>query len=445
MNSRRAAFEILKNIIYNKEYSNIAFKYYMKKYNMDTIDKNFIKELVFGTLERKFTLDFIINFLAKKGIKKIDFNVILILEMGLYQIIYMNKVPEYAAINESVILAKDIKGNYVSKFVNAILRNYIRNNGKILYPQKDILSYLCIKYSFPRWIVKRLLKDYDITNTKKILESLNEKPKIAYRLNKLKIDKINFEKLLETHNINYVKGYYNDDAYYLDIKDVENNFLYLNGLIQIQDEGSMLISKVLSPMPGDHIVDVCSAPGGKTTHISELMNNKGLVYAFDIHKHRLKLVENNCKRLGINIVKTVLFDSTKINHELIDEADKILVDVPCTGIGIIRKKPDIKLKNYTKDNINTINKVQYEILSASSKYVKNGGFIVYSTCTIGRAENYSIIYKFLMNNKNFKITNISTYLPDSLKRFVDENGCIQLLPHLSKTDGFFICKMQRND
>ncbi|ORX24302.1 16S rRNA (cytosine(967)-C(5))-methyltransferase [Thermoanaerobacterium sp. PSU-2] len=447
MNQRNTAFKILYDIIVKKGYSNIVLNKYLNNNELRDIDKSFIKEIVFGTIERKQTLDQIIDRCSSKGIKKIDNKILIILEMGLYQIIYMDKVPQYAAISEAVNLAKEYAGIHASKFVNAVLRNYVRNSAKIdiLKSDKNVVEYMAFKYSYPEWIVKRLLNNYDKDTAEDILKSLNEKPQISIRLNTLKIGSKDFEKILIDKGLNFKKGSYVDDAYYIDLKNIAGDEIYKNGFVQIQDEGAMIISKVLSPNPDDLIIDVCSAPGGKTTHISQLMNNKGKVIAFDIHEHKIDLIRMNCKRLGVNNVDAYVFDSTKINEKYIDKADKVLADVPCTGIGIIRKKPDIKLKNYTDEDIKKLNNIQYSILSSSSKYVKKGGYILYSTCTIGREENMNIIDRFLGENKNFEISDIRPFLSEKLASQVDGKGYLQLLPNINNTDGFFICKLQRNN
>ncbi|MDI3476985.1 MAG: rRNA (cytosine967-C5)-methyltransferase [Thermoanaerobacterium sp.] len=447
MNQRDIAFKILYDVFAKKGYLNIVLNKYLNNDEIEDVDKSFIKEIVFGPIERKYTLDHIIDHYSTRGIKKIDDKVLIILEMGLFQLMYMDKVPDYAAINESVNLAKKYVGKYASKFVNAVLRSYLRNTKQIkfLQPDENLTEYLSFKYSFPEWIVKRLLNNYDRDATESILESLNGRPEISIRINTLKIDGKSFEKKLKYRGLNYKKGLYNDEAYYIGLKNITNDEMYNDGLIQVQDEGAMIISKVLSPEPDDMVMDVCSAPGGKTTHLSQLMNNKGKIVAFDIYEHKIDLIKRNCRRLGIDNIDALVFDSTNVNSEYIDKADKVLVDVPCSGIGIIRKKPDIKLKNYTEKDFEELNNIQYRILSSSSKYVKRGGYILYSTCTIGREENMNVVDKFLNENKEFKISDIRPFLPEKLISYVDDRGCIQLLPNINNTDGFFICKMQRNN
>jgi 16S rRNA (cytosine967-C5)-methyltransferase len=219
--------------------------------------------------------------------------------------------------------------------------------------------------------------------------------------------------------------------------------LYKEGLIYIQDEASMLVSKILNPNEGETVLDVCAAPGGKTTHIAQLMKNTGNVVAFDLHPHRLELIKENCKRLGITNVKAEAFDSTFVNDKYLEKADKVLADVPCTGIGIIRKKPDIKLKNYTKSEISQLVETQYKILDSSSKYVKKDGFLVYSTCTIGVEENHNVIMKFLKEHPNFRLVDIKAEMPSGLNIETASLGYIQTTPLEHGIDGFFISKLKR--
>lgn len=445
MNIREIAFDILYDIFINKAYSNISINKYLKRYSINSIDRRFIKELVFGTVERKYTLDFIISFFANRSISNIDKETLIILEIAFYQLKFMDKVPPYAAVNESIELAKKITGYGSSKFVNAILRNYQRKGTIIKFPErsKSLKEYLCINYSYPEWIVDRLLNNYDVDTVEKLLKSLNEKTKICYRINTLKTDKVKLGDILELKKFKYEFGVYNDEAIYIDIKDAENNELYKNGFIHIQDESSMLVSKVLNPKPGEIVIDVCGAPGGKSTHIAQIVSDKGEIIAFDIYKHKIELIHKNCKRLGIKSVRTEVFDATKVNENYVGKADRVLVDAPCTGIGIIRRKPDIKLKSISKSDIEELNKIQYKILDSSSKYVKKGGYLVYSTCTIGREENQDIIDKFLNNNTNFKMVSITDDIPKNLNSDTLSEGYIQITPLNYGTDGFFISKMQK--
>ncbi|AIS52588.1 ribosomal RNA small subunit methyltransferase B [Thermoanaerobacter kivui] len=442
MKAREIAYNILHDVFEKHAYVNISLNARLKGQDLKEMDKSFIKELVFGTIERKYTLDFILSFFIKKSP---DIKTMTLLEMGLYQLMYMDKVPSYAAINESVSIVKKVLGANRANFVNAVLRNYERKKGEIVFPDKskNLKKYLKVTYSYPNWIVERLLNNYDGEITEGLLKSLNEKSEVCYRVNTLKVSVDKFKDILDSKGISYKSGLYIDEALYVDIKDVENHELYKEGYIYVQDEASMLVSKVLRPEEGEFVLDVCAAPGGKTTHIGQLIENKGEIIAFDIHPHRLELIKENCERLGITNVKTEVFDATYVNEKYLEKADKVLADVPCTGIGIIRKKPDIKLKDYTKKDIENLNEIQYKILQSSSQYVKKGGYLVYSTCTIGKEENQNVINRFIKNNPNFEFVDITNEVPKSLKSDTLSYGYIQTTPLEHGIDGFFICKLKR--
>ncbi|MDP9750026.1 16S rRNA (cytosine(967)-C(5))-methyltransferase RsmB [Thermoanaerobacter pentosaceus] len=442
MKPRKIAYKILQEVLSKEAYANISFNKHLKGRELKEVDRDFIKELAFGVIERKYTLDFILSFFVKKPA---DEKSKIFLEMGLYQLLYMDKVPSYAAINETVNIAKNVLGIKRANFINAVLRSYEREKEKVIFPDKerDLRKYLMVTYSYPDWIVERLLNNYDEEKAEALLKSLNEKPKICYRVNTLKIDIEDLKRLLVSHGIAYKKGYYLEEALYIDIKNPESHQLYKEGLIYIQDEASMLVSKILNPKEGETVLDVCAAPGGKTTHIAQLMKNTGNVVAFDLHPHRLGLIKENCKRLGITNVKAEAFDSTFVNDKYLEKADKVLADVPCTGIGIIRKKPDIKLKNYTKSEISQLVETQYKILDSSSKYVKKDGFLVYSTCTIGVEENHNVIMKFLKEHPNFRLVDIKAEMPSGLNIETASLGYVQTTPLEHGIDGFFISKLKR--
>lgn len=442
MKPREIAYKILQEVLSKEAYANISFNKHLRSQELKEIDKGFTKELVFGVIERKYTLDFILSFFVEKAP---DLKTMIFLEMGLYQLLYMDKVPSYAAINETVNIAKKVLGIKRANFINAVLRNYEREKEKVIFPDKerDLKQYLKVTYSYPDWIVERLLNNYDERKAEAILKSLNERPEICYRVNTLKIDIEDLKRLLDSYGIAYKKGYYLEEALYIDIKNPESHQLYKEGLIYIQDEASMLVSKTLNPKEGDTVLDVCAAPGGKTTHIAQLMKNRGEVIAFDLHPHRIDLIKENCKRLGVTNVKTEVFDSKFVNEKYLGKADKVLADVPCTGIGIIRKKPDIKLKNYAPKEISELIETQYKILDSSSNYVKKGGFLLYSTCTIGKEENQNVIMKFLKEHPDFELVDINDRMPDGLKAKTDFLRYIQTTPLEHEIDGFFISKLRR--
>ena len=420
-NPRETALLALYEIEYGGAYSNMAVKDALKKLE-DSRDKGLVTQLVYGVVRRKLTLDYIISKYSKVKIKKLSKYVILILRMGVYQLYFTDKIPESAAVNESVKLAKKYSGKS-SGFVNGILHSVIRGKETLEYP-KDKMELLSVKHSFPEEIVELL---WDTGFCEELLESLNGEPETTVRVNTLKTEEL--ETRME------VSEFYNG-ARILKGTDVAENADYKKGRIIPQDIAAMMAGLALSPKSGETVIDMCSAPGGKTTHLAELMENKGKIYAFDIHPHKIEIIKKNAERMGISIIDARLGDGTHLQKEFVGKADKVLCDVPCSGLGIIRRKPDIK---WNKENIEELPEIQYKILENASKYLKIGGELVYSTCTIIKRENEDVINRFLEENENFELAEIK--LSGKLNR--DNKGYVTLYPNIDGTDGFFISKIKR--
>ncbi len=354
-----------------------------------------------------------------------------ILRIGAYQIIFLDKVPKSAAVNESVNLTKKYAFKSAS-LVNAILRKIEKVDYEELKNIQNEKERISKAYSMPQWLVEELLKEYSIQIVEKICKYSNEKPKITIRINTLKITKKNFLEELEKNNIEYETTNLENFIHIKNVKNIGELELFKQGLFTVQDMGAGKISLMLMPNKNDIVLDACSAPGGKTTHLAELMENEGKIIACDIHPHRIKLVQENADRLGIHIINTELKDATNFIKEYEEKFDKILLDVPCLGIGVIKRKPDIKWQR-NKEDIEEITKIQYEILNKCSKYLKIKGELVYSTCSILKSENESLINKWLESKNDKEIQNKENYkLVDEEKILPDEN-----------TDGFFICKIKR--
>ena len=420
-NPREAALLALYEIEYGGAYSNMAVKDALKKLD-DNRDKGLVTQLVYGVVRRKLTLDYIISKYSKVKIKKLSKYVLLILRMGVYQLYFTDKIPESAAVNESVKLAKKYSGKS-SGFVNGILHSVIRGKDALEYP-KDKMENLSVKYSFPEEMVELL---WDTGFCEELLQSLNCEPETTVRVNALKKEEL--ETPMETSPIY-------EGARILKGTDGAENPDYQKGRIIPQDIGAMMASIALSPRSGDTVIDMCAAPGGKTTHLAELMENKGKVYAFDIHPHKIEIIKKNAERMGVSIIDARLGDGCQLQEAFLEKADKVLCDVPCSGLGIIRRKPDIK---WNKDDIEELPQIQYKILKNASKYLKVGGELVYSTCTIIKRENEDVINRFLKENENFELSEIK--LQGKLQR--ENKGYITLYPNIDGTDGFFISKIKR--
>lgn len=440
--AREIALKALYKIEKEDAYSNIALNQVLKENkNIDERDVGLISELVYGTITWKLTLDEIIKKYSNIKLKKISVWILSILRMGIYQIIFLDKIPKSAAVNESVNLAKRYGHKSSSNFVNAILRKVSVNDYKELEEIKDDKERISKTTSMPMWIIEELLKQKDIKEVEEICKNSNLKPNTTIRINKLKTNKKELEEKLGKRKFKYLEGSLEDFFVLKKVKNIENIDLFKEGFFTVQDEGAGLIVDVLVPKEDECILDACSSPGGKTTYIAEKMKNKGKIEAWDIHEHRVKLVQNAAKRLGINIIQAKTQDATEFNQDLVGKFDKILLDVPCLGLGVIKRKPDIKWKR-KKEDIEEITKIQKAILDNCSKYLKKNGELVYSTCSILKEENEDIIERFLKENLDFKICKENEKNYENIVIFGEKDKYINIYPS-NENDGFFICKLRK--
>ncbi len=430
--AREIALKILYRIDKENAYSNIVLNEVLNENRKKLTPKDIglISEIIYGVTTWKLTLDVIIEKHSKIKLKKISTWIINILRMGIYQILFLDKIPQSAAVNESVNLAKKYGHKTSANFVNAILRKITMVDYAELFKIQDPIEKISKTTSMPVWIIKELLEDrnYDgkneeiITDVRKICGNLIQRPVITIRRNKLKIDKEKFEKQLKENKINYKNIKENTDFYIVEkVKNIENLEIFKKGYFTVQDISAGMAAYMLEPKKGDKILDACSAPGGKTTYIAELMENEGQIDAWDLYETRTKLIKENAERLGITIINTKQNDATKYQKENEKKYDKILLDVPCMGIGVIKRKPDIKWHREEKD-LKIISKIQKQILENCSKYLKEKGTIVYSTCSILRKENDIVIKEFLKENP--------TYICEE-----------HTIEPTEKQDGFFIAKL----
>ncbi len=442
MNTRNIALKILFSVEQDGAYSALALNNSIKENKLNHLDSSFVSALVYGVLERRLTLDYIIKQYSKIPLKKIDIKTKLILRLGIFQILFMDKVPDSAAVNESVILAKKNKLYKSAGFVNGILRSITRAEVKYRLPdgKKDKLYYLSVKYSCPTDIISLWIKSYGEEITLGILESLFGRPQLTARVNTIKTSADEVIKELAKENVNAKKSPLIENTLLLsNTGSVETLRAYKEGKLYIQDCASQLCVKALNPEPGDIVLDVCSAPGGKSFTAAQYMNNSGEIYAFDIYEHKLKLINDTAKRLGITSIKTAIRNADTDTSEL-PLSDKALCDVPCSGLGIILRKPEIRYKD---DLFNPeLPKLQYRILCNTSEYVKAGGTLVYSTCTLNPEENQKNAEKFLIEHTDFEPLPLNL----NVERLIDEpENMLTLFPQANHTDGFFISAFRKRN
>lgn len=437
MNARQEALSVLLKIEKNKSYSNIAIAGVLKDESLEGADKAFFTALVYGTVERLLTLDYNLSLYLKQPLKKLKPEVLCILRMGAYQILFMDKVPNSAAINESVNLVKK-KASFASGLVNAVLRKV--SDGGLLLPKEpkefrsnlETLKFLEIKYSCPTDLIKLFIESYGMENAIGILEhSVGTQP-ITIRVNTTKTTTEELIHILKEEGVEAVPHKAFKEGVYEELEDalcllkpgrIETFKSFKDGLFHVQDASSQLCCKKLGVKPKDIVMDVCAAPGGKSFTLSELMKDEGTLYSFDLYPQRVSLISSGAKRLCLSCIKTDTKDAG-VFYEDLPQFDKVLCDVPCAGLGIIGRKPEIRYKDLS--DIDNLPDLQYHILTISSRYLKPLGRLVYSTCSLNPRENTEVVEKFIRAHKNFKLISAET-----------------VMPHIYNSDGFFVAVLER--
>lgn len=440
-NVRGIAVKVLNRVDRTDAYLDKLLENELRNSELSGQDKALLYEIVHGVTRWSGKIDWILNGFYKGQFSKCIPNVKNALRVALYQILFLDKVPDYAAVNEAVEFIKKLQGQKPADLTNAILRNIIRSKAAIRYPDpsEDLVAYLSAFYSHPYWMVKRWLLVYGKESTEALLSANNERPSITLRVNTLKISVNEFKNLLNQVNLKYTPGKFFPE--YIRLKNLSNitDWEYFEkGYFTIQDESTGFSCRLLDVKPGMRVLDLCAAPGGKTSYISNLMENTGEIVALDRYESRLKIFTKNLNRLGITNINTVVSDAEEYEGELFD---RVLADVPCSGFGTLSKKPDIKWKKDLGD-IRKLGSVQYNLICKAAKMVKPGGVVVYSTCTIEPEENIDIVNKFLNTHEEFQLENVSDSFPEEV---IDKNGCIQTLPHIHQMDGAFAVKLTRRN
>src|SRR5699024_4448704 len=441
---RDTMLDLLLRIEQGSGYSHLLIDHELKSKKLSEKDKGLLTEVVYGTTQRKITLDYYLNkFINKK--KKQKQWVIILLRMSVYQMVFLDKVPAHAIIHEAVEIAKQRGHKGIASFVNGVLRNIQRQGVPDTSKIKDPVKRLFIETSHPEWIIKQWINDYGLELTKEICEeNLKHKP-ISIRVQPMKISRDEAMKQLTEEGLQVEPSAISDQGIILRKGNIFHTTLFKEGYLTIQDQSSMLVGDMLNAKSGMKVLDTCSAPGGKATHIAEKMDNQGLIKAHDLHRKKVKLIENKAKQLSLSIIEANQGDARKLSEKYNPETfDCMLVDATCTGFGVVRRKPDIKFNKEEKD-IHQLAEIQLEILSEIAPLLKKDGYLVYSTCTINRTENEGVIQKFLEKHKNFTVdpTFFKT-LPDILKDSPGETSYgLQLLPQTNESDGFLLTRLKK--
>lgn len=443
--SRELILGILLEVTRDGQYSHIALSNVLSKYQyLDKKERAFITRVTEGTLEHMIEIDYIINQFSNVKVNKMKPVIRCIIRSAVYQLKYMDFVPDAAVCNEAVKLAEKKGFRTLKGFVNGVLRNIARNLDNITYPDKtDDINFLSIRYSMPVWILKQWLACYDKETVEKMLEDfLKEKP-TTIRCNLNIMSKEELKQSLEKEGV-YVENHpYLPYALWISsydyLADLES---FREGAFYVQDISSMLVAHIADPKENDVVIDVCAAPGGKSLHIAELLHGSGHVEARDLTDYKVGLIQENIFRSGAPNIEAVKWDATVLDEASVEKADIVVADLPCSGLGVLGKKTDLKYK-MTQETQKELVMLQREILSKVQSYVKPDGTLIYSTCTIHAGENMENVHWFLKEYPQFELVPIEDYLCGELKESVQEEGCLQLLPGIHKSDGFFIAKFRK--
>ena len=428
-NTREKALQIINDVLYKGTFLEESLEI-LKVSNIDERDFAFIKEITTGVVRNKTYLDYVIRQNSRVRFNRIHKIILIILEMAIYQMYFLDKVPDYSIVDESVNLAK-IYGNKGSiSFTNGILRS-IAKKKPAQVTLKDSIDNLSTYYSHPRFYTEYFYENYGEEFTKKLLKSNNEKAPFTIRVNSLKTNRDDLIENLSKIGFEIEETSYDNALNILNPNGIIDTEYFEKGHFYVQDLGSILVSTFLNPRKDSKVLDLCAAPGGKTTHLSELMENTGEIVACDKSKGKINLINENAKRLGCKNISTMINDARVLNDDFINKFDYVLVDAPCSGTGLYRKKPDIKW-NKGIDDLKELGKIQLEILNNAKEYVKNQGLLLYSTCSLSKTENEDVIENFLSENKNFKI-----------KKLRDKE-VLKLFPSVDGSDGFSICLLEKN-
>lgn len=447
--ARELALDTLTRIEQEQAYSNLLLNRSLQKAKLSSQEAGLATELVYGTIQRLNTIDYFLTPFIAKGLASLQPWVRALLRMSFYQLYYLERIPDHAAVSEAVQLAKRKGHAGISGLVNGVLRNVIRKRKELVIPEDvSVEERISLIHSHPLWLVKRWISQYGVEETTRLCAANNRPPKVSLRTNQRRISRESLIQQLRSEDIHVQPS---DVSAVGLVTTGAGNMAYHpafeEGLFSIQDESSMLVADVLDPQPGMTVLDCCAAPGGKTAHMAEKMDNQGTIWANDLHEHKRKLIQDQADRLGLSCIRTRTGDAAELTqHFAASSFDRILLDAPCSGLGVIRRKPDLK---WTKEETDTeqLAAMQLHLLKQVSTLLKPGGFLVYSTCTLDTVENENVIRQFLQQEADFeldeKMSKMGLLHQSVTERAQVDNGMVQILPHYFDSDGFFICRLSR--
>lgn len=441
--ARLSAFRVLQDVTVRNAFTSLALDKVLTANSLSDVDKRLAASIVYNTLENLIQIDYIIDGLMEKPTTEPVLRDVL--RMSIAQMLYMNKIPDFAVINEAVKLIRVVSiVEAWAGVVNGVLRNFLRNKEHLQLPKEedDKELYLSIKHSMPLWLIQKLVKSFGYEEAKAIVSYQKSDNRTSIRRNFMHISESAFEDLLAKKGWDYEKGLVPHAYLIKNIDSIAEDLDYKKGLFSVQGQSSMLAAMAVENGLGQTVLDACAAPGGKTFYMAEKQQGSGRVYAWDIHQHRVDLIREQMYRLNTGNVRVAHCDATQYREDLFEFFDRILIDAPCSNLGVMFEKPDVKYKAIEED-MDSLLATQYKILENCAKYLKPGGVLVYSTCSILPEENYEQVAKFLKNHENFTMLAMPESFPEEIKVQANAEG-LSLFAHKSGLEGFYIARMRKN-
>ncbi|MCG0276930.1 MAG: 16S rRNA (cytosine(967)-C(5))-methyltransferase RsmB [Thermanaeromonas sp.] len=447
-NSREAALHIIYRVLEEGAYTNLAANEVLRESGLKSRDRALAREIAYTAIKAWNTIDWALNlYLKKRKLEDLPPWIRCILRVGASQILFLSRIPPWAAVFETVALAKKYGHQGTAGLVNAVLRRLLLHKEQLPYPdvKEDPVGHISLRYYHPAWMVSYWLSRWGLDETIALCKANNIPPPLTVRVNTLKATVSRVQEILDKEGAKARPCRFAPEGLIVEGFDtLEDAPAFQEGLFYVQDEASMLVSHAVNPHPLSTVVDATAAPGGKTTHLAQLMNNEGRILAFDTHRKRLRLIADNCRRLGVTCVELNLGDARLLGALYPGVADYLLVDAPCSGLGVLRRRPDARWRKDT-GNVQELAEIQLTILKGAFGVLKPGGVLVYSTCTLTWEENEGVIKRFLEENPEVTLEDLSAYLPNLPQDLVHKarGGQVQFLPHLHGTDGFFIARLRK--
>lgn len=444
-NARSAALEALKEVEEREAYLNLVLNRILSGISLSDAERSLFTELAYGVMQRRNTLDWVLSLFLNRPMEKLTIWIRNILRMGVYQLLYLPRIPDSAAVDEAVKLAYRYGHRGVASLVNAVLRKVSAEKGSLPWPsrEEDPALYLSLRHSYPLWMVERWMENMGFEEAEAFCAAGNKVPPLTVRTNTLKLSKAELKKRLELEGVGAEDLVYAPEGLHLKLnKRLVELESFREGLFQVQGESSMLVAPLLNPQPGESVLDLCSAPGGKTVHLGILMQNRGNIVAADLYPQRLKLVQDAARRQGIDIINIEKLDGRSVNPDKEGAFQRVLVDVPCSGLGVIRRKGDLKWRRRPED-ILSLAELQLQLLKGAFKYLCRGGVLLYSACTTEPEETTGVIEKFLAAEPSAKPVTLSPLLPEKLRGEEKREGMLYLWPHKHNLDGFFLARIRK--